>query len=394
MTTPELREPRVAEFFAGIGLVGQALEGAGFDIVFANDVDAAKKESSSSTSPSPSTCCGISGTSERTMFPILTWPPLPSHVRTCHWQGIEWASPEPSRACSGSSLASSRRWGIDARSCCSSRTSSGSRPHMAGRTSLLLSRASTSLGYSCDVLVVDARRFVPQSRPRLFIVASLDRDWPSHAHLAPCWARPQWVVDLLQKHRQLVFHAASLPVPEELKPALGDILEDVPPADACWWNIDRVAAFVSSLSGLQLSRLEQRVRADSISAKTAYRRTRQGKATWEMRQDDLAGCLRTTRGGSSKQALVVAGQGMMRVRWMTPLEYARLQGAGGFRLDGIRENRAYFAFGDAVCVPVVAWLGEHYLLPLVQGRVADLKGFVDGLEADGQCPVSASAAAR
>ena len=394
MTTPELREPRVAEFFAGIGLVGRALEGAGFDIVFANDVDAAKKE----------------------LFEF-NFPKSVYLLRDIRDVGaddvpdIDMAT--ASFPCTDLSLAGNRM-GL-------SGTESGMFweftrviEEMGHRRPLVLLLENVigfatshggadfasavarlnELGYSCDVLVVDARRFVPQSRPRLFIVASLDRDWPSHAHLAPCWARPQWVVDLLQKHRQLVFHAASLPVPEELKPALGDILEDVPPADARWWNLDRVAAFVSSLSGLQLSRLEQRVRADSISAKTAYRRTRQGKATWEMRQDDLAGCLRTTRGGSSKQALVVAGQGMMRVRWMTPLEYARLQGAGGFRLDGIRENRAYFAFGDAVCVPVVAWLGEHYLLPLVQGRVADLKGFVDGLEADGQRPVSASAAAR
>ena len=44
---------------------------------------------------------------------------------------------------------------------------------------------------------------------------------------------------------------------------------------------------------------------------------------------------------------------------MTPREYARLMGAQGYRLSGLRRNQALFGFGDAVCVPVVSWLAEH-----------------------------------
>jgi DNA (cytosine-5)-methyltransferase 1 len=40
-------------------------------------------------------------------------------------------------------------------------------------------------------------------------------------------------------------------------------------------------------------------------------------------------------------------------------------GADDYRLDGIRRNQALFGFGDAVCVPVVNWLAQHYLAPLV-----------------------------
>jgi DNA (cytosine-5)-methyltransferase 1 len=29
-------------------------------------------------------------------------------------------------------------------------------------------------------------------------------------------------------------------------------------------------------------------------------------------------------------------------------------------------NKALFGFGDAVCVPVVAWIARHYLNPLVE----------------------------
>jgi DNA (cytosine-5)-methyltransferase 1 len=54
---------------------------------------------------------------------------------------------------------------------------------------------------------------------------------------------------------------------------------------------------------------------------------------------------------------------------MTPREYARLMGAGEYALDGLRNNQALFGFGDAVCVPVVQWLSEHYLMPLVRGKL-------------------------
>lgn len=101
---------------------------------------------------------------------------------------------------------------------------------------------------------------------------------------------------------------------------------------------------------------------------TAYRRTRRGKATWEIRADEIAGCLRTARGGSSKQALVEAGRGNVRIRWMTPREYARLQGASDYKTDAVTENQALFGLGDAVCVPVISWIARDYLRPLLEGR--------------------------
>ena len=86
---------------------------------------------------------------------------------------------------------------------------------------------------------------------------------------------------------------------------------------------------------------------------------------WEVRADEIAGCLRTARGGSSKQALVEAGQGDLRIRWMTPVEYAHLQGAHGYILEPVSPNQALFSLGDAVCVPVISWIATHYLLPVL-----------------------------
>src|SRR4051812_348003 len=41
---PGPNRPRVAEFFAGMGLVRLAVEDAGFDVAFANDIDESKRD--------------------------------------------------------------------------------------------------------------------------------------------------------------------------------------------------------------------------------------------------------------------------------------------------------------------------------------------------------------
>jgi DNA (cytosine-5)-methyltransferase 1 len=91
---------------------------------------------------------------------------------------------------------------------------------------------------------------------------------------------------------------------------------------------------------------------------------RGGKSMAEVRSDGIAGCLRTPRGGSSRQIVVVAGEGRVRARFMTPREYARLMGAGSFQITG-SDNQAYFGFGDAVCVPAVSWIARNVLEQLV-----------------------------
>jgi DNA (cytosine-5)-methyltransferase 1 len=47
-------------------------------------------------------------------------------------------------------------------------------------------------------------------------------------------------------------------------------------------------------------------------------------------------------------------------------------GADGFHID-VPFNQALFGFGDAVCVPVIAWLARNYLNPLVEETIAALR---------------------
>jgi DNA (cytosine-5)-methyltransferase 1 len=216
------------------------------------------------------------------------------------------------------------------------------------------------LGYSCDLMAIDARHLVPQSRPRMFIVG-LAQPRPEET-FSESADRPDWVHAFARRHPSARLHARTLPPLPEGPSTLAGIVERLTPEAPEWWDEERVARFIGSLSPIQTARLDDLRSRDGLVWRTAYRRTRHGSAVWEIRADGIAGCLRTARGGSSKQALVEAGGGQVRVRWMTPREYARLMGADDFKLAA-RRNQALFGFGDAVCVPVIAWLCEQYVGP-------------------------------
>ena len=85
----------------------------------------------------------------------------------------------------------------------------------------------------------------------------------------------------------------------------------------------------------------------------------------EIRSDGIAGCLRTPKGGSARQILLRVGKGEISIRLLSPRECARLMGADEYVISG-NINQALFGFGDAVCVPVVTWIGENYLNPLLK----------------------------
>jgi len=228
-------------------------------------------------------------------------------------------------------------------------------------------REFNDLGYSIDVLSLDARRFVPQSRPRLFLIGA--RDAPQDTAEPISDLRPDWL-QAIYGDRTLRTHRAPLPAPPPpLLSGLGDLMENLPMSDDRWWDEARTRAFFASMSPLQRERVTALRSSSGVKYRTAYRRTRNGVAVWETRPDDISGCLRTARGGSSKQAVLRLGNGRARVRWMTPREYARLMGADNYVLEGARTNQLLFGFGDAVAVPAVAWLGEHYLMPLVKGEM-------------------------
>lgn len=362
-----LSRPRVAEFFAGIGLVGLALEQEGFEVVYANDIDPAKQAIYAANFDAGRYHLG--------------------DIRRLHgWRIPDIEVATASFPCTDLSLAGNRvglaggqsgtfwefarvlhEMGFRRPTIVVLENVPGFATSHNGRDFQAAISRLNDLGYVCDALLVDARWFVPQSRPRLFVIG-WKGDPPAPADWTPSLLRPRWLCEVIGRFPELKLF--SLPVTPPINAPLGtlsEIVERMPPSDHRWWDAERTARFVQSLSAVQMGRLAEMQRADSFVWATAYRRTRQSGPVWEIRPDSISGCLRTARGGSSKQALVEAGTGDVRVRWMTPLEYARLQGVpDDFRVEVVRPNQALFAFGDAVCVQAVAWLAREYLSRLVR----------------------------
>ena len=73
---------------------------------------------------------------------------------------------------------------------------------------------------------------------------------------------------------------------------------------------------------------------------------------------------------SERQIVVVVRGGQVLIRWMSPREYARLQGADDFPLAP-RVTQSLFGFGDAVCVPAIRWVDRHALTPLAEAALRE-----------------------
>ena len=225
------------------------------------------------------------------------------------------------------------------------------------------------LGYRCDPFIVDATHFVPQSRRRLFVVGALDALGVmtplSEALLhSESELRPPLLRKFIEQHRDLKWSLRFLPRPPETKTRLPEVLEEPPDDDPIWWNTKRVEYLLAQMTPAHRREVDRMVPAKNPAFATVYRRMRHGQSMAELRSDGISGCLRTPRGGSSRQILVKACGGKVSVRYMTAREYARLQGVDESFEIKVSLNQGLFGFGDAVCVPVIRWIFDNYVDPL------------------------------
>ncbi len=233
--------------------------------------------------------------------------------------------------------------------------------------------ALNELGYACDVFTLDARHFTPQSRPRVFVIGTRHHT-PSENH-APFLTRssalaPKRLKDVVAAHFDLVWRWNEIPPPPPLNiNGLEKIIESVAEDDERWWPDEAVTRHCEMMAAAHRRRVIQLVDSDTISYRTIYRRTRNGKQRAEVREGDTAGCLRTAGGGSSRQIVIAVGQNKIRMRFMTSREYARLQGVPDSYPINVDENQALTGFGDAVCVPLITWIADNILAPLADDMV-------------------------
>jgi DNA (cytosine-5)-methyltransferase 1 len=239
------------------------------------------------------------------------------------------------------------------------------------------------LGYWLDSFVVDARWFLPQSRPRLFLVGFqeemlgpplIQRSGDADP-LNDSWRTAVRRADKLRPARLLAAMEAIEPAtgwvtvdsgnPRQARYRLLDYL-DVDDGQA-WWNQAEVDRHDAMMFDRHRQQIEALRRDGGTTTLTAFRRIRQRRQRMEVRFDGVAGCLRTPRGGSAKQIVIAIDRGQVRMRWMTPREYARLQGAPDFTLPN-NTIEGLFGFGDAVCVPVIEWIDRNVLTPVFDAQ--------------------------
>lgn len=215
-----------------------------------------------------------------------------------------------------------------------------------------LHAALEARGYRCGAVLVNADNFVPQSRPRVFVVATRSHVPEGLVSDSPSWLHSRQIAALGKSIDGFVWWNADRPGPREKD------LEDVVETDAPFDKNNAVALVPPSHV--------EKFAASGREYATGYRRTRGGKQVMELRCDGEAGCLRTPAGGSSKQYLVHRSSDGLEARLLTVREVARLMGApDDWELPG-SYNDGYFAMGDAVASPVAEWLGKTFLKPLVE----------------------------
>jgi DNA (cytosine-5)-methyltransferase 1 len=227
--------------------------------------------------------------------------------------------------------------------------------------------AAASLGYAFGALEIDAAHFLPQSRRRLFFIAVRRR--PSREGPSP-FATPAILAAKARLPAELKAKWIDWPLaaPPARNVGLAALLDD--DAQAKWDTPAATRRMIALMAPLHRARLEAERKGEGRRVGAVFRRVRQGRQRAEARFDGLAGCLRTPRGGSSRQSLIVVEAGSVRSRLISGREAARLMGAPEtYRLPK-RANAALQVFGDAVAVPVVRFLAERLLEPLLAAAPA------------------------
>jgi DNA (cytosine-5)-methyltransferase 1 len=368
----------VYEFFAGGGLVRAGL-GPAWTVTFANDIDAAKARAYRAAYPG--------GPFHEGDIWALSAGDLPGRA------ALAWAS----FPCQDLSLAGARGgleaprsgaffgfWRLMEQLAADRR--SPSLIALENVVGLFSSRGGGDLAIICDrlaqagywigALEIDAALFVPQSRPRAFVIASASAP-PAHLS-APGPQAPFHSPALIAAVNQLPQPTRARWVWWRLEapPKRNTQLEQmVDLSDTAGWSAPaKTAALIGLMHPRHQALLAQLQAGRGRHVGALFRRIRiedgVRRQRAEPRFDGLAGCLRTPAGGSSRQTLIVVDRGAVKTRLISPVEAARLMGAPEDYPLPAGTTAALKLFGDGVAAPVVRWLSAHLLEPLLQGQDA------------------------
>jgi DNA (cytosine-5)-methyltransferase 1 len=371
------------EFFAGGGMARAGL-GQHWDCQFSNDIDRKK-----SAAYEANWGCGVHKNADISTLAIDSLPGKPNLV---------WASfpcQDLSLAGAGAGLSGGRSgtfwpfWNLMQSLVADHRAPdlivvenvTGALSSSDGQDFAAICKSFSGSGYRFGALVVDAALFVPQSRPRLFIVGvRSDRSLP--AHLVDDVPSALWHTRALkaglmrlEPNQRKNWIWWRLPLPADRRRNFSELVEDQP-TSVTWHSSAEIRKLLGMMSGVNLQKVESAKRAGSRRVGTIYKRTRideSGKRVQraEVRFDDVAGCLRTPGGGSSRQVIIVVEGHKVRTRLISSRETARLMGLPESYKLPVNYNESYHLTGDGVVVPVVRYLAAHLFEPILEASPAN-----------------------
>jgi DNA (cytosine-5)-methyltransferase 1 len=247
-----------------------------------------------------------------------------------------------------------------------------------GRDFEAIAKALSAANYSFGAMMVDGVHFVPQSRPRIFIVA-VDASIALTESVSADRAQPAWHPDAiiraynrLPKKLKLAWRWWQMPAPAQRMQTLEDLIEP-DPVGVKWHTAAQTRRLLSMMSPVNRAKVATAQISGRISVGTVYRRTRNGMQRAEVRFDGVSGCLRTPSGGSSRQTIMIVDGPHVRSRLLSPREAARLMGLpDSFKLP-LRYNDAYMLAGDGLVVPVVRHIAACIIEPLVQSSIRSIR---------------------
>jgi DNA (cytosine-5)-methyltransferase 1 len=162
-----------------------------------------------------------------------------------------------------------------------------------------------------------------------------------------------------------------LPEPAARTTGLASVIE-AEPSGVGWHSAEETARLLSLMSPTNLAKVEAAQRTGERCVGGLYRRTRRDATGRRIQRAevrfDIAGCLRTPGGGSSRQTLLLVEAGRVRSRLMSARETARLMGLpDSYRLPASYSAACHLT-GDGVAVPVVRHLARWLLEPLLAAQ--------------------------
>ena len=236
-------------------------------------------------------------------------------------------------------------------------------------------RTFAQAGYRCGALVINADLFVPQSRPRLFVIGvrsdvSIDPALLSPEPLDPFHTRAlRRAVEALPSSVRANMLWWNVPTPGHRVRTFADEIEEQP-TSVNWHTPAETERLLAKMSPVNKAKVLAAVRAGRRMVGGVYNRTRLDERgvkvqRAEVRFDDVSGCLRTPAGGSSRQVILVIDGKMIRSRLISARETARLMGLPDDYKLPKNYNESYHLTGDGVVVDVVRHLARHILEPLL-----------------------------